>query len=171
MIRMITLMASVLIAATTFALFLASLGDLTMEWRGQRIDMYQGTVEVHYDYSTSEPAKFRGVIDSFPDFRIKRLIPGVRYNHSVFLSVDNEAGLLRRMCLGTVWVSAYFVLLVAVLFATYPVIAFIRGPLRRVRRRRRGRCVACGYDLTGLPEPRCPECERPFRNNHAGDAQ
>ncbi|QKK09756.1 MAG: hypothetical protein HND58_17360 [Planctomycetota bacterium] len=28
---------------------------------------------------------------------------------------------------------------------------------RRVRRRRRGRCAACGYDLTGL-DGACPEC-------------
>jgi hypothetical protein len=44
------------------------------------------------------------------------------------------------------------------LFAAYPTLAFIRGPLRRHRRRRRGLCLKCGYDLTGLPEPRCPEC-------------
>ena len=45
-----------------------------------------------------------------------------------------------------------------VLVCVYPVLAFIRGPLRRYRRRKRGRCVRCGYDLWGLTEPRCPEC-------------
>ena len=44
------------------------------------------------------------------------------------------------------------------LFGAWPAVAFLRGPLRRRRRRKRGECVHCGYNLTGLPEPRCPEC-------------
>ena len=44
------------------------------------------------------------------------------------------------------------------LFAAYPTIAFIRGPLRRWRRRRRGLCTKCGYDLTGNTTGVCPEC-------------
>ena len=43
-------------------------------------------------------------------------------------------------------------------FAAYPALAFIRGPLRRWRRRRKGLCAKCGYNLTGLTAPRCPEC-------------
>ena len=45
----------------------------------------------------------------------------------------------------------------AILFATYPALAFIRGPVRRYRRRKRGLCVTCGYDLRGSPGG-CPEC-------------
>ena len=48
--------------------------------------------------------------------------------------------------------------LAVVLFATYPALAFIRGPVRRWRRRKRGLCIHCGYNLTGLTEARCPEC-------------
>ena len=43
-------------------------------------------------------------------------------------------------------------------FATYPTIAFIRGPLRRHRRQRKGECIGCGYDLTGNESGKCPEC-------------
>lgn len=45
-----------------------------------------------------------------------------------------------------------------ILFAAYPCIAFIRGPMRHYRRKRRGRCPTCGYDLTGNTSGRCPEC-------------
>ena len=48
--------------------------------------------------------------------------------------------------------------IVIILFSIYPMVAAARGPVRRVLRRRRGRCVKCAYDLTGLNDPRCPEC-------------
>jgi hypothetical protein len=44
------------------------------------------------------------------------------------------------------------------LFAIYPAIAFIRGPLRRWRRHKKGLCLRCGYDLTGNVSGVCPEC-------------
>ncbi len=49
-----------------------------------------------------------------------------------------------------------------VLFAFYPTIAFIRGPVRRWRRRKRGLCVRCGYNLTGNESGVCPECGTEF---------
>ena len=45
-----------------------------------------------------------------------------------------------------------------ILFAAYPSVVFTRGPLRPWRRRRRGRCLKCGYDLTGNESGVCPEC-------------
>ena len=52
--------------------------------------------------------------------------------------------------------------LLLIAFAIYPTIALIRGPLRRRRRKRLSLCTTCGYDLTGLPETRCPECGTEF---------
>ncbi len=31
-------------------------------------------------------------------------------------------------------------------------------PMRGERRRAKGLCPSCGYDMSGLPGPRCPEC-------------
>ena len=49
---------------------------------------------------------------------------------------------------------------VAVLLAIYPTIAFVRGAIRyrRYRRRKRGFCANCGYDLTGNVTGVCSEC-------------
>ena len=57
-------------------------------------------------------------------------------------------------------IGLHYIPLVGVL-ATYPIIAmvtFIRGPLRRYHRRKRGLCVRCGYNLTGNVSGVCPEC-------------
>ena len=43
--------------------------------------------------------------------------------------------------------------------ALYPMLPFVR----RRWRRKRNLCVVCGYNLTGLTEPRCPECGTEFR--------
>ena len=47
--------------------------------------------------------------------------------------------------------------------AAWLVIAFIRGPLRLWRRRRRGLCLECGYNLEGNVSGVCPECGRTMR--------
>ncbi|HNQ23832.1 MAG TPA: hypothetical protein PKK06_12120 [Phycisphaerae bacterium] len=49
-----------------------------------------------------------------------------------------------------------------VVLMVQPTVVFFRGPWRRRRRRRHGQCIRCGYNLTGLTEPRCPECGLEF---------
>jgi len=55
-------------------------------------------------------------------------------------------------------VSFVIPIVIFVFAAAYPTIAFIRGPVRRWRRRRKGLCLKCGYNLTGNVSGVCPEC-------------
>jgi len=52
--------------------------------------------------------------------------------------------------------------MLAVLFALFSLTLGIRGPLLRRRRRKRGLCVKCGYDLTANVSGTCPECGTPI---------
>ncbi len=54
---------------------------------------------------------------------------------------------------------------VAALFWAYPVVVFIRGPMRRFQRMRRNRCLKCGYILTGNVSGVCPECGTPVKSS------
>ena len=63
----------------------------------------------------------------------------------VYVTSQHRAIVIPLWCLG-------------LLTAAYPAIAFIRGPVRRWRRRWKGLCIACGYDLTGNVTGVCPEC-------------
>ena len=45
-----------------------------------------------------------------------------------------------------------------VLLAGIPLMVRLRHSLLVRKRRKAGQCVHCGYSLTGLTEPRCPEC-------------
>ncbi len=55
------------------------------------------------------------------------------------------------------WASLPLYLLFLILAAP-PAAAYVRGPLRRRLRIRRGQCPTCGYNLSGLTSGRCPEC-------------
>jgi len=63
-----------------------------------------------------------------------------------------------RLCNGRLDTVSMPLWIPLVLFAAYPTIAFVRGPVRRWRRRGKGLCVTCGYDLTGNVSGICPEC-------------
>ena len=56
----------------------------------------------------------------------------------------------------TIMVSLHYA--PATLLAIPPTLAVLRGPLRRWRRRRKGLCLKCGYDLKGNVSGTCPEC-------------
>ena len=45
-----------------------------------------------------------------------------------------------------------------IMLAAYPTLVYIRGPARHRRRRRKGLCLKCGYNLTGNISGVCPEC-------------
>ena len=55
----------------------------------------------------------------------------------------------------TVSISLWFPL---VLFSAWPLVSWWRGPVRRGRRKRRGNCESCGYDLRGNLLGTCSEC-------------
>lgn len=59
--------------------------------------------------------------------------------------------------------------LVTVLGLWYPVSLIMRGPCLRYVRRRRGRCLNCGYNLTGNESGVCPECGKPIGYTECGD--
>ena len=63
----------------------------------------------------------------------------------------------RTLDLKTPWWSA---LLIACTVGMFPVLEFIRGPLRRRRRRKRGLCVRCGRDPSEASDSTCPECPK-----------
>jgi hypothetical protein len=50
-----------------------------------------------------------------------------------------------------------------VLLLLHPIRAILFGPWLWRRRQRRNLCLTCGYERTGLPEPRCPECGTPHQ--------
>ncbi len=64
----------------------------------------------------------------------------------------------RPVILG-LWIAIYLVFWLVMVFALSAVV-FVRNRYRPVYPT--GHCAKCGYDLQGLPEPRCPECGKPF---------
>lgn len=54
-------------------------------------------------------------------------------------------------------ISQYALVLPLLITAAF----FLRYPYIRHRRKRRHRCIQCGYDLTALTSPQCPECGLP----------
>lgn len=56
------------------------------------------------------------------------------------------------------YAPVWSILLFTLLYPSVRLVRFVRGPYRRDRRRKKGLCVNCGYDLTGNISGICPEC-------------
>ena len=69
-----------------------------------------------------------------------------------------------------VFVSLDFLVL-AMAAALVPAIHVIGTRLRNSSRRRHGRCVSCGYDLTGNESHTCPECGTPTTKQNPSPAE
>jgi len=101
------------------------------------------TVRYHRYYSPSFPS-------SGPREYWRRKVAGVRVSS---LSGGNAfpAGRSLELTIAFWWPLGLFVVLTMILVYT-------AHPLRRRRWQREGRCLSCGYDLTGNVSGVCPEC-------------
>ncbi len=82
--------------------------------------------------------------------------PSISGGHYDEMSPEGQQWCKECFCkAGTTTVPLWALFLV---FGAYPFAVLVIAPIRRHRRRIRNECVYCGYNLTGLPEPRCPEC-------------
>lgn len=120
-----------------------------------RVRTCRGTLNLRYD---------SGIKTGTPVPRKNSQFGGFRYKHWMWTSSiewgqDGEPDIHDDYRVREI--SLPFAALFAVL-ASYPILAFIRGPLRRWRHRRAGLCLNCGYDLTGNESGICPECGRPL---------
>lgn len=80
------------------------------------------------------------------------------------LEVEGIADISLWRCQVPLW-------LLFVVFAVYPIIVLVRGPVQRYERRTRGCCVTCGYDLQGCTTGRCPECGSVFERGRCQTRQ
>lgn len=72
-----------------------------------------------------------------------------------------------QLLTASAWIGAPF-WFPAPFFAAYPLWAFVRGPWRRRRRRAKGLCIRCGYDLTGNVAGVCSECGTEIQKAKSG---
>ena len=121
-------------------------------------DIWKGEVRVRYtecitkDRLTSQPA------GNYP-YQNNDIYLRKRFGFMVRVSESMstlQGGLGYRSYQLTVPLRAVPVLVL--LFCTYPAIVFFRGPYSRYRRRRKGLCIHCCYNLTGNVSGICPEC-------------
>ena len=96
---------------------------------------------------------------------------GLRFIAGAAAMVITVLGVFRLAELARMWLPGLLVVLMVMVFnialGLFGWYVIWHAPFRRELRRgliARGFpiCLHCGYDLTGLSEPRCPECGQPF---------
>ena len=98
------------------------------------------------DFSDSDSIAGRWSIEGF-SFKMGSPVPWITFGPSVFWSVNMP-----------LWIPT---ILFGSLFTYWYAL-----PLHRCYKRKKlGLCVECGYDLTGLTELRCPECNTSFESH------
>lgn len=156
-VAILTFLATGLAISERFALPSLSKGNPEQVWsfpiqraESLLIGYYRGQLtlylshEIPYDY------------DGFITYRS---LPGILVTHDLnnpFVELPPPAPRSACLCL---FISDWWLLS---FFGLPPICAFVAGPLRRALRTKPGHCRKCGYCLTGLVEPRCPECGTMF---------
>ena len=114
---------------------------LITEARWLEADLSEGSIEIAYAYKSFQSAPRRGITKQFGPFGLFRIGSGSTFGRWRYY-----------VLMVPLW------MVVAALFI--PSSFILKRELQQRRRAKRGECVGCGYNLTGLTEPRCPECGR-----------
>jgi len=144
--------------------FLGGMGYRTRlglgQWRRVFVGIQSGDLKIAYASSVSPKPRS-------PDMTFVRFGGLVRYVESTtpkWIETSGRSEEEIRLQHADVYSAAIRLWLLAVItgpFAALGVMHVVIGPVRRIRRRRRGLCVKCGYDLTGNSSGVCPECATP----------
>ena len=182
MIRKAIIVGMTLGAVTGIMLWCLSIVDFQgEEWKykggGWRFRAGPNTVKEAFRYSQDPQTRiylhfYDGIISFtlqyLEDIELSRLRPntfeyqlgGFVIKHHVrdTLSRRTPDPTAKEASVETIYYARARLLILSLILSCYPTIAFIRGPLRRWRRKKKGLCLKCGYDLTGNESGVCPEC-------------
>lgn len=137
-------------------------GDLVLARDALKIDDLWGIpIFGRFDLAWKEPVT-TNVPGPAKTVTMKYLSGFTYWGGPAYSEVEHEIpGPPLRIFTTTVTTVVFPIWAVLLLLWAYPALMFARGPLRRYRRRKRGLCTQCAYDLTGNLSGICPECGTP----------